>query len=46
MWAGFALQKMNMAKAIRLGIGWAISPAEAWFQKELQRERDIAEGKS
>ena len=44
MWHGLAAERINMAKAIRVGYGWATIPDKPGFKKEFKLEQDQAEG--
>jgi len=45
MWPGLAAQRINFAKAIRLGNGWTNMPDKPGFKREFQKELDTAEGR-
>jgi len=47
MWHGLAAQRINIAKAVRVGYLWATveKKEQAKFKKEFKQEQDQAEGK-
>ncbi|KKN41952.1 hypothetical protein LCGC14_0718190 [marine sediment metagenome] len=45
MWHGRAAERLNMAQAINLGIGWAMAADKPAFKRLLREEEEQAEGR-
>lgn len=45
MWHGYAAERLNMAKAINLGIGWVMAGDKPTFKRLLREEENQAEGR-